>query len=74
MSESGHLRTNGTAILRVRSLGYTGRELDVAGTSLLSQKQTLIHGQNDLSVANSYSRGDREFEKATAMQDRSSEE
>ncbi len=40
MTGLGQLRANGTAILRVRSLGYTGRDLDVAGTLLLSQKLT----------------------------------
>ncbi len=36
-SVPGHVRTFGTAILRVRSLGYTGRELDVARNSLVGQ-------------------------------------
>ena len=42
MSPSGQVRSFGTAILRVRSLGYTGRELDVAGTSLPSQKEKSV--------------------------------
>ncbi len=42
MSERDQVRTNRTAILRVRSLGYTGRELDVAGTSLPSQKEKSV--------------------------------
>ncbi len=36
----GQVRSFGTAIPRVRSLGYTGRELDMAGTSVVSHKQT----------------------------------
>ena len=35
-SHLGQLRTFGDTVVRVRSLGYTGRELDAAGTSLPS--------------------------------------
>jgi len=48
MSGLGHERSFGTAVLRVRSLGYTGRELDVTGTSLLSQSQTFNFGTNQV--------------------------
>ena len=41
MTASGQVRSFGTTVLRVRSLGYTGRELEVAGTSLASHMQTI---------------------------------
>ncbi len=37
---SGQVRSFGTATLRVRSLGYTGRDPGMAGTSVVSQKET----------------------------------
>ena len=36
---NAHLRTIGTTTLRVRTWGYTGRDSNVAGTSLVSHKQ-----------------------------------
>ncbi len=39
----GQVRTFGDTILRVRSPGYTGGELGVAGTSLVSHKPSFEH-------------------------------
>ncbi len=47
----GHEQYLGTTVLRVRSLGYTGRDPGMARTSLLSQMRKLVSPHPDPSLS-----------------------
>ena len=56
MAAQGQLETFARGAIHVRSRGYTGRELDVAGTSLLSQERSSryesLTGKSDAGPSN----------------------